>query len=118
MELEGEANDYVGKGFLVERLIVAASARCAVFIPDQTVLVGNTVLYGATSARLISPESRREIRRATAERSRWWKESAITAASNDWRYGRRAWPHRQELRAGMSGGSRSCIDRVEELEQQ
>jgi glutamate synthase domain-containing protein 2/glutamate synthase domain-containing protein 1/glutamate synthase domain-containing protein 3 len=48
LELEGEANDYVGKGLSGGRLIVR-HPRSAQFIPDQTVLVGNTVLYGATS---------------------------------------------------------------------
>jgi glutamate synthase (NADPH/NADH) large chain/glutamate synthase (ferredoxin) len=48
MELEGEANDYVGKGLSGGRLIVR-HPRSSQFIPDQTVLIGNTVLYGATS---------------------------------------------------------------------
>jgi glutamate synthase (NADPH/NADH) large chain len=48
LELEGDANDYVGKGLSGGRLIVR-HPRAAQFIPDQTVLVGNTVLYGATS---------------------------------------------------------------------
>jgi glutamate synthase domain-containing protein 3 len=48
LELDGEANDYVGKGLSGGRLIVR-HPRAAQFIPDQTVLVGNTVLYGATS---------------------------------------------------------------------
>ncbi len=48
LELEGEANDYVGKGLSGGRLIVR-HPRSAQFIPDQTVLIGNTVLYGATS---------------------------------------------------------------------
>jgi glutamate synthase (NADPH) large chain len=48
MELEGEANDYVAKGLSGGRLIVR-HPRSSQFIPDQTVLVGNTVLYGATS---------------------------------------------------------------------
>jgi len=48
LELEGEANDYVGKGLSGGRLILRHPRR-AQFIPDQTVLVGNTVLYGATS---------------------------------------------------------------------
>jgi glutamate synthase domain-containing protein 2/glutamate synthase domain-containing protein 3 len=47
MELEGEANDYVGKGLSGGRLIVR-HPRASQFIPDQTVLIGNTVLYGAT----------------------------------------------------------------------
>ena len=48
LELEGEANDYVGKGLSGGRLVVK-HPRASQFIPDQTVLVGNTVLYGATS---------------------------------------------------------------------
>ncbi|MFL5639048.1 MAG: glutamate synthase large subunit, partial [Gemmatimonadaceae bacterium] len=48
LELEGEANDYVGKGLSGGRLIVR-HPRAAQFIPDQTVLIGNTALYGATS---------------------------------------------------------------------
>ncbi len=48
LELEGEANDYVGKGLSGGRLVVR-HPRAAQFIPDQTVLIGNTVLYGATS---------------------------------------------------------------------
>ena len=46
--MDGEANDYVGKGLSGGRLIVR-HPRSAQFIPDQTVLIGNTVLYGATS---------------------------------------------------------------------
>jgi glutamate synthase (NADPH/NADH) large chain/glutamate synthase (ferredoxin) len=48
LELEGEANDYLGKGLSGGRIVVH-HPRAAQFIPDQTVLVGNTVLYGATS---------------------------------------------------------------------
>ena len=48
LELEGEANDYVGKGLSGGRLILRHPRR-AQFMPDQTVLAGNTVLYGATS---------------------------------------------------------------------
>jgi glutamate synthase (ferredoxin) len=48
LELEGEANDYVGKGLSGGRLVVRAP-RDALFLPDETVIVGNTVLYGATS---------------------------------------------------------------------
>ena len=48
LELEGEANDYVGKGLSGGRLVVRAP-RGTHFIPEETVIVGNTVLYGATS---------------------------------------------------------------------
>ncbi len=48
LELEGEANDYVAKGLSGGRIVVRAP-HDAHFIPTDTVIVGNTVLYGATS---------------------------------------------------------------------
>ncbi|HWM86071.1 MAG TPA: glutamate synthase-related protein, partial [Kofleriaceae bacterium] len=47
LELEGEANDYAGKGLSGGRLIVRP-AREATFAPEENVIVGNTCLYGAT----------------------------------------------------------------------
>jgi glutamate synthase domain-containing protein 3 len=48
LELEGEANDYVGKGLSGGRIVIRAP-RSSHFVPDETAIVGNTVLYGATS---------------------------------------------------------------------
>jgi glutamate synthase domain-containing protein 2/glutamate synthase domain-containing protein 1/glutamate synthase domain-containing protein 3 len=48
LELEGEANDYVAKGLSGGRIVVRAP-HGAHFLPEETVIVGNTVLYGATS---------------------------------------------------------------------
>jgi glutamate synthase (ferredoxin) len=47
LELWGEANDYVGKGLSGGRLVIRPPQRVQ-FLPDETVIVGNTVLYGAT----------------------------------------------------------------------
>jgi glutamate synthase domain-containing protein 3 len=46
--LEGDANDYVGKGLSGGRLIVRPHPE-ADYDPAENVIVGNTVLYGATS---------------------------------------------------------------------
>jgi glutamate synthase (ferredoxin) len=46
--LEGEANDYVGKGLGGARIVIRPPADDA----GSPVLVGNTVLYGATSGEL------------------------------------------------------------------
>jgi len=46
--LEGEANDYVGKGLSGGRLIIYPP-RNSSFQPEENILVGNVVLYGATS---------------------------------------------------------------------
>jgi glutamate synthase domain-containing protein 2/glutamate synthase domain-containing protein 3 len=48
LELEGDANDYVGKGLSGGRLIVYPSERSK-FVAHENILVGNVVLYGATS---------------------------------------------------------------------
>lgn len=48
LELEGDANDYVGKGLSGGRLIVYPP-RSAVFKAEENVLIGNVCLYGATS---------------------------------------------------------------------
>jgi glutamate synthase (NADPH) large chain len=47
LELHGEANDYVGKGLSGGRIIVR-HPKGAKFLPDETVIIGNTALYGAT----------------------------------------------------------------------
>ena len=48
LTLEGDANDYVGKGLSGGRLIVYPP-RTSTFLPEENILVGNVVLYGATS---------------------------------------------------------------------
>ncbi|MDQ6677652.1 MAG: glutamate synthase large subunit [Acidobacteriota bacterium] len=48
LELEGDANDYVGKGLSGGRIIVYPP-RASTFVPEENILVGNVVLYGATS---------------------------------------------------------------------
>jgi glutamate synthase (NADPH/NADH) large chain len=48
LELEGDANDYVGKGLSGGRLIVYPP-RSSTFLPEENILIGNVVLYGATS---------------------------------------------------------------------
>ncbi|KAK2770623.1 glutamate synthase [NADH] [Emmonsiellopsis sp. PD_33] len=47
LELEGDANDYVGKGLSGGRLIVYPP-RSAVFKSEENIIVGNVCLYGAT----------------------------------------------------------------------
>jgi glutamate synthase (NADPH/NADH) large chain len=48
LELEGEANDYVAKGLSGGRVVVSPP-QGSTFVPEENVIVGNTVLYGATS---------------------------------------------------------------------
>jgi glutamate synthase (NADPH/NADH) large chain len=48
LDLEGEANDYVGKGLSGGRLVIRPPARSGI-VPEASIIVGNTVLYGAIS---------------------------------------------------------------------
>ncbi|MFZ0863893.1 MAG: glutamate synthase large subunit [Candidatus Sulfotelmatobacter sp.] len=48
LTLEGEANDYVGKGLSGGRIIVYPP-RASGFAPEENILIGNVALYGATS---------------------------------------------------------------------
>jgi len=45
-ELEGDANDYVGKGLSGGRLVVRPPADTGI-VPEESIIIGNTVLYGA-----------------------------------------------------------------------
>ncbi len=48
MDLVGEANDYVGKGLAGGRLIIRPPEESGI-VPEESIIVGNTVLYGAVS---------------------------------------------------------------------
>ena len=45
--LEGDANDYVGKGLSGGKIIVYPPAE-STFVPEENIIVGNVALYGAT----------------------------------------------------------------------
>ncbi len=47
LTLEGESNDYIGKGLSGGKIIVYPP-KASIFTPEDTILVGNTSLYGAT----------------------------------------------------------------------
>ena len=46
LELEGAANDYVGKGLSGGRLVVYPDPQCPAK-PEENIVIGNTVMYGA-----------------------------------------------------------------------
>ena len=48
LELEGDANDYLGKGLSGGKIVVYPP-RDSAFVPEDNILVGNVALYGATS---------------------------------------------------------------------
>uniref|UniRef100_F4C276 Glutamate synthase [NADPH] large chain n=1 Tax=Sphingobacterium sp. (strain 21) TaxID=743722 RepID=F4C276_SPHS2 len=50
-ELEGEANDYVGKGLSGAQLAIYP-ASSSQLVPHENIIIGNVALYGATSGHL------------------------------------------------------------------
>ena len=48
LELEGDANDYFGKGLSGARLIIYPSQHAS-FVPEENIIIGNVAFYGATS---------------------------------------------------------------------
>ena len=50
LTVEGDCNDYVGKGLSGGTIVVKTSQKSKL-IADQNTIIGNTVLYGATSGK-------------------------------------------------------------------
>ena len=48
LELEGDANDYCGKGLSGARLIIYPPKQ-STFVPEENIIIGNVAFYGATS---------------------------------------------------------------------
>src|SRR5204863_1403824 len=46
--LEGDANDYFGKGLSGGKLVAFPPAK-ATFVPEENIIIGNVAFYGATS---------------------------------------------------------------------
>jgi glutamate synthase (ferredoxin) len=51
LELEGDANDYLGKGLSGGRIIVYPPAG-STFVAEENIIVGNVALYGATAGEV------------------------------------------------------------------
>ena len=51
IELEGDANDYVGKGLSGGRIMIYPSPA-ATFVAEDNIIIGNVALYGATGGEL------------------------------------------------------------------
>ncbi|WP_179714430.1 glutamate synthase large subunit [Nocardioides lianchengensis] len=52
LRLEGDANDYVGKGLSGGRIVIRPD-RAATFKSHEQIIAGNTIAYGATSGRIL-----------------------------------------------------------------
>jgi glutamate synthase (NADPH/NADH) large chain len=52
VDLEGEANDYVGKGLSGGRIIVRPTAKSGLARAEDNIIIGNTALYGAITGEV------------------------------------------------------------------
>lgn len=52
LELEGEANDYVGKGLSGGKIIIYPPSHSGITRAEDNIIVGNTVLYGAIAGEV------------------------------------------------------------------
>jgi glutamate synthase (NADPH/NADH) large chain len=51
LRLEGDANDYVGKGLSGGKIVIVPPTG-STFAPEENIIAGNTILYGATTGEL------------------------------------------------------------------
>jgi len=112
LTLEGDANDYVGKG-LSGGTIILFPPRTATFVPEDNIVVGNVVLYGATSGEAY-------IRGVAGERFAVRNSGAVAVVEGVGDHGceymtgrpcRRARKNRAEFRRGHERRHRLCSRR-------
>jgi glutamate synthase (ferredoxin) len=111
LTLEGDANDYLGKGLSGGKLVVFPP-RAATFVAEENIIIGNVALYGATSGEAY-------IRGVAGERFcvRNSGASAVVEGVGDhgceYMTGGRAvilGPTGRNFAAGMSGGVAYVLD--------
>ncbi len=116
LRLEGDANDYVGKGLSGGRLVVRPpeSAR---FVAEENVIAGNVILYGATGGEVF-------LRGRVGERFCVRNSGAVAVVEGvgdhgcEYMTGGRAvvlGPTGRNFAAGMSGGTAYVYDPGKQL---
>ncbi|MFQ5553806.1 MAG: glutamate synthase large subunit [Acidimicrobiia bacterium] len=112
MRLVGDANDYVGKGLSGGRIVIRPPED-APFVPEENVIAGNVILYGATSGEVF-------LRGVVGERFCVRNSGAIAVVEGvgdhgcEYMTGGRAvilGPTGRNFAAGMSGGIAYVWDR-------
>jgi len=105
LELEGDANDYVGKGLSGGQLIIYPP-RESTFQPEENIIVGNVVLYGATSGKAFFRGQAAE-RFCVRNSGAWAVIEGVGDHGCEYMTGGRAiilGPTGRNFAAGMSGG--------------
>ncbi len=112
LELEGDANDYVGKGLSGGRLIVYPP-RTSTFAPERNIVIGNVSLYGATGGQAFFC-GRAAERFCVRNSGAWAVVEGVGDHGCEYMTGGRAvilGPTGRNFAAGMSGGIAYVWDR-------
>lgn len=112
LELEGDANDYVGKGLSGGRLI-AYPPRASTFLAERNILVGNVCLYGATGGQAFF-RGRAAERFCVRNSGAWAVVEGVGDHGCEYMTGGRVvvlGPTGRNFAAGMSGGIAYVWDR-------
>jgi glutamate synthase (NADPH/NADH) large chain len=112
LELEGDANDYAGKGLSGGRLIVYPPKN-STFAAENNIVVGNVVLYGATSGQAFFRGHAAE-RFCVRNSGVWCVVEGVGDHGCEYMTGGRAvilGPTGRNFAAGMSGGVAYVWDR-------
>ena len=116
MNVEGDANDYFCKGLSGGHVVIVPPAE-STFVPEENILVGNVVLYGATSGKAF-------IRGVAGERfavRNSGAEAVVEGAGDhgcEYMTGGRVvvlGPTGRNFAAGMSGGEAYVLDELGEF---
>ncbi|MCA9119617.1 MAG: glutamate synthase large subunit [Planctomycetaceae bacterium] len=105
LELEGDANDYVGKGLSGGRVVIYPPKESG-FAPEDNILVGNVCLYGATGGRAFF-RGRAAERFCVRNSGAWAVVEGVGDHGCEYMTGGRAiilGPTGRNFAAGMSGG--------------
>ena len=117
LELEGDANDYVGKGLSGGKLIVYPH-KSATFKPSDNMIVGNVVLYGAVKGRAFF-RGRAAERFCVRNSGAWAVVEGVGDHGCEYMTGGRAvilGPTGRNFAAGMSGGVAYVLDEAGDFE--
>ncbi len=105
LEVEGDCNDYVGKGLSGGRVIVYPPTE-STFVPEENIIVGNVCLYGATSGHAFF-RGRAAERFCVRNSGAWAVVEGVGDHACEYMTGGRAviiGPTGRNFAAGMSGG--------------
>jgi len=118
IELEGDANDYVGKGLSGGHIVIYPPAVSQI-VPEENIIVGNTVLYGAIDGECY-------FRGVAGERFAVRNSGAIAVVEGVGDHGCEYMtgglvvvlgPTGRNFAAGMSGGIAYVLDEAGDFEQ-